>query len=198
MLKSRPNVNFDPMFHIYTDRDSGDVIPSVTTILKRAGYVTSFYKGTDARDEGTEIHELTTMVDDTGMIPGGSSAKVDKCLEQYALFLLECKAKRVRSECLVHSKTYGYAGTLDGAWSIGIEPYNGAILLGDIKTGSTIPSWCKLQLAAYDVADGATILRPPMARFALHLTPDKYKIKMYDQLGDYPVWIETAKKFAGE
>lgn len=198
MFRAKPNLDFDPVLHIYTDRDSGSVVPSVTTILKRAGFVTSFYKGTDARDEGTEIHELTTLVDNTGMIPNGGSNKVDRCLEQYALFLQECKAKRVRSECLVHSKTYGYAGTLDGEWTIGIEPFNGATLLGDIKTGSTVPSWCRIQTAAYDVADGATILRPPMPRFALHLTTEKYKIKMYDQLNDYHVWIETVKKFAQE
>jgi len=197
MLRSRPNVNFDKATHVYTDRDSGEVVPSVTTLLKRAGYVTNFYKGTEARDLGDEIHELSVLVDKNRMIPQGSCKKVDDCLAQYAKFLEDCDAVRVRSESLVHCKSLNYAGTLDGEWAIGVGPYNGAVLVGDIKTGSTVPSWCCLQTAAYDMADGGLIIRKPRTRFALHLTPDKYKIKVYDKINDYHIFAQIAKDFGG-
>ena len=196
LFKSKVSIDFDPIFHTYTDRDTGKSVPSVTTLLQRAGYINArFYKGTEGRDDGTEVHELTRRAD-SGLPVTGSNERISLCMAQYSRFLAECSAQRVRAECIVHSKSLGYCGTMDGEWKIGIEPFNGATLLGDIKTGVTVPSWCKLQTAAYDIADGGMIIRPTRMRFALHLTPETYKIKTYSDDGDYLVWMEIARKFA--
>lgn len=182
-ISPKYHIQFDLDTHTFTARD-GSTVPSVTQVLREHGYVSAFYKGTEARDNGTEIHELTQLFDqDTSVIPQGSNEFVTKSVQMYAQTVLKSKIERVRAEEIVYSPLYNYAGILDGVWK-----FQGELWIGDIKTGSTIPSWCKLQLAAYDIADGGGILRPPMKRFCIHVRPDSCKIKTYDNKEDYNEW----------
>lgn len=185
-LKTNPksHISFDPETHTFTSRD-GAIVPGVTQKLAEKGYVSKFYKGTAARDNGTEIHALTEIVDrNPRIIPRGSNEFVAESIYAYAKFIQSTRLKRVAFEEIVYSPVYNYAGIKDGDWL-----FDGELWTGDIKTGSTIPSWAKLQLAAYDIADGATIIRPPRKRFCIHVRPEGCKIKTYTSYEDYKEWI---------
>lgn len=191
LLRTSPGrlVSFDPVTHTFT-RD-GRIVPSVTQKLVQAGLVTSFYKGTAPRDDGTEIHNLTTFVDiNPKIIPKGSNEKVEACVLNYSRLIKELGIKRIESEAIVYSPIYDYAGITDGVWL-----FQGEEWIGDIKTGSTIPPWAKLQLAAYDIAKGATIIRRPLKRMCLHIRPTwkDCKIKTYIDESDYKKWIDICR-----
>lgn len=189
-LKTNPkyHITFNEETHTFTARD-GRTVPSVTQKLSEKGYVTKFYKGTVPRDNGTEVHALTELVDlNPRIIPKGSNDFVSESIYQYAKFIQSTKLKRIAFEEIIYSPVYDYAGIKDGDWL-----FDGEIWTGDIKTGSTIPSWTRLQLAAYDVADGATIIRPPRKRFCIHVRPTGCKIKTYTDYRDYEEWIGLFK-----
>lgn len=63
--------------HTYTSLDSGEVFPSVTQLLRRAGLVDDRWYTQESRDRGTAVHRLTTDYD------LGALEDVDGCTSRY-------------------------------------------------------------------------------------------------------------------
>ena len=200
-------LQFDGMTHTYRDQQTGKLVPSVTTILKASGLITEFYQGTEARDFGTLVHDgvryhyteddanfhrIVDVVQQWDMDKErqwwDSINRLDEWLDKTGFKIRNC-------ERIVHNRLLGYCGTLD----IDGHDRNGDFWILDIKTGSTVPAWTRLQLAAYDLADGAIVTRKKARRGCIHLRPDKCRLMPeYTEIGDYSIWKELVKKYHAE
>lgn len=140
-------VDFDSDFHEYTI--NGRVIPSVTQILKNAGYIDDRFFTAEARDRGTAVHELCRRYAE-----GVRTDALDRPLENleyvnaFALWMKQNHVYVIKSESTVYGieNSKEYAGRFDILAEI-----NGKKVLVDIKTGGKI-KWHSLQLAAYAMA----------------------------------------------
>jgi hypothetical protein len=182
-------IHFDEDTHTYTN-DDGEVISSVTQILRTMGFG-GFYKDTGAKERGTEIHNAIELELKTPGGYEGDNKYIQSCINRLIEFRLAGNLKVIKSEDLVYSVSFRYAGRYD----VLFEDRNEDRFLCDFKTGTSVASETKLQLAAYDIASGATIYRKPYKRMALHLTDKRCKPVNYDVMGDYDVWKSLVKKY---
>jgi hypothetical protein len=146
--------------------DSGQYLPSVTTILDCYPKPAAFYDwlkkvGEDAdtiRDEagnrGSIVHKLTERYDageEVNLI--SDSGTVDYKLLEWAMFERYVEFRRrfpiniIHSELHLISENLGYAGTLDR-----VIEFNGRLLIIDIKTSNSLYDHYWLQMAAYEKA----------------------------------------------
>jgi len=138
-------VDFNEDFHEYTT--GGVKIPSVTQILKNAGYIDDRFFTSESRDRGTAVHELCRRYADG--IRADDSGRPLESLEYVNAFSNWMKNKKVfvvLSETVVHGDKNQYAGKFDILADIA-----GKKVLVDIKTGVSY-YWHSLQLAAYATA----------------------------------------------
>ncbi len=157
-------MTYDPETHTYYDA-SGAVLPSVTQILKHAGYISDFY-APGAAERGERVHRATEELDRYGEI----LMEVDEEIAPY----VDCyKAWREEHpdhvplawEEIVEGGTLWppYAGRVD--MFMRIPGLDGRVVV-DKKTGQPA-KWHRIQLAAYALASA----QPNAA--ALYLSPDK-------------------------
>lgn len=144
--------------------DSGNYVPSVTTILDCYPKPPSFYDwlkkvGEDAdaiRDEagdrGSTVHKLTERYDageEINLIDP-VTGKIDYKLIEWSMFERYVEFRRrfefevIRSELNLISDKLGFAGTLDR-----VIRFNGRLLIIDIKTSNSLYDHYWLQMAAY-------------------------------------------------
>ncbi len=144
--------------------DSGEPIPSVTTILEAYPKGAQYYKwlkdeGSNADDlmieagrKGSVVHDLTErydkgekieLINETGKM--ALSTYEWAMFERYVDFTKRFNPKHELIEQNVVSEKLGYAGTIDRPKTI----INGRSYLVDIKTGPTIYDYYWCQLAAY-------------------------------------------------
>lgn len=142
----RSRVSFDAGLHEYKD-PYGNVYPSVSAFIKEHWPLnTSMYKnGVAARDRGTEIHELTALVD-TGAISLEDVQGTPHFVEvsSWVKFIERTEFDIIDVELPFINLKYKYAGTLD---RLGIRKGGGLTIL-DLKTGAKA-KWHVAQLGAY-------------------------------------------------
>lgn len=179
--------------HIY--RVDGQVTPGVSEILQASGKVTKFYKGTEARERGTEIHKLLEDYDNGELFPL-QWEHLDPCyLTEYKSFIHGLMANYclISAERLFYHNELNYCGKLDREF---IHKVTGARAVVDIKTGTTLPGFTALQLAAYAMG-----LHPfdylKVERIALHLHPKNktYRIKEFNDPKDFHEWERIVKQY---
>ena len=107
-------ITFDPVLHEY--RHNGIIIPSVTQILKEAGYINSDWYSAEARDRGSAVHDLAERY-----IKGIRQDDIGRLLENleyinaFASWINKVGAYPIETECLVHNTINGkmYGGKFD-------------------------------------------------------------------------------------
>jgi hypothetical protein len=154
---------FDADTHTYSLL--GFEIPSVTKIIKSAGFTSDRKIDPVYAERGTFIHELSERIDNEepfklGLVP----EEWQPFVAAYQMFRDDNRDMEVvKSEYMVFNEKYLYAGTADREFSGGIQ--------GDIKTG-LYQAWHEMQLAAYMEATGCT------KGCDIYLTKDgQYKIR---------------------
>lgn len=161
-------ITFDPVLHEY--RHNGIIIPSVTQILKEAGYINSDWYSAEARDRGSAVHDLCERY-----IKGIRQDDIGRLLENleyvnaFSSWINKVGAYPIETECLVHNTINGkmYGGKFDLLCEI-----KGKRILVDYKTGAKA-KWHPLQLAGYSLAsfeDGSRVNPDGVA--ALYLKAD--------------------------
>lgn len=147
----------------------GQILPSVTDILRSAGIIPLDVGNDEAMARGTFVHEATAIMD-KGLELEEVPEEYEPFIRAYMKFMSSSGAEPVLIEQPVYNALYRYAGTLDRLYLI-----NGERWVADIKTGS-VPDWAPIQLAAY-----ASCLEPPTwKRVAINLREDgSYKVISY-------------------
>lgn len=149
-------LTFDPVTHLY--RLDGDVIPSVTQILKGVGLSDYSHIPADtlqrAAERGTVVHQIIEFYE-KGVLDESS---IDPALRGYFESYLRAKDAGLlfddnrpeEIEKQVFSEKYKYAGTLDQSYCDWIN---------DIKTGQPQPEH-GLQLTAYWMCEHDITAKP--------------------------------------
>ena len=146
-------------------RVNGEVVPSVTQVIKSSGLVDYSHCTEYGRKRGTIIHEVVQLINEGDLDEDSVDPLIRPWISAYRAFLSDCAFRLYRSEMIVHSELYGYAGRFD---MYGRVNKRRAII--DVKTGQIGPD-VEWQLGAYMQAAKECGLRPQTA-FSLQLRPD--------------------------
>lgn len=161
-------LQFDPELHVY--RLHGAVVPSVTQVLRAAGYV-DFYRDltakiaegelsasdgvyaliqrgrrlVEARERGKRVHDALHFMLEDDLDNDSVDEETRGYLESGQKYLAAYVRTIYRAEFRVYSTRFGCAGTLD----ILAQHVNGHLFIGDWKSGNPedVAAW--LQTAAY-------------------------------------------------
>jgi RecB family exonuclease len=153
-------IDFYAPLHQYTDRDTGEVIPSVTQILKAAGIIDDRFYTEEARDRGSAVHTLCERYakGERTDAKGRPLASLEY-VNAFVKWMDEAdddgtELSYMKTEGIIEHELFGirYCGKYD----IFCEQ-NGTSLLVDIKTGAPA-KWHLLQLAAYALAINPTYI----------------------------------------
>ena len=180
MKRNQPIIGFDPDQHVY--KVDGRIVPSVTQIINFDK--PSFYLDNGAAERGTIVHKLLEEHDLGVGMEFLYEVEYRAFLDQYREFLLDMNPVFEGIESPIHHAKLMYCGTIDRAGTI-----NGIPFIADIKTGSSVPSWARLQTAAYAKA----YYKDPekVKRFVIHVNPRKlksYRLYSYDNPADFAEW----------
>ncbi len=181
---SGETVFFDSEKHAYY-LESGEILKSVTEVLKSNGYISTKYMSEDAAIRGSRVHlAIEQMNNGERSLNDFSSSRIYPYLEAYYWFLIDTGFKPDLVEKTVIDPDSKIAGTLDITGTI-----ENANVLIDIKTG--IPcDWHPIQLAAY----AKLAQKETYHRYTLHLNAGTtYRLKdTHRRLGDYnnTKWVD--------
>jgi len=171
----RNDFTFDSEKHVFIQH--GQVVPSVTWVLARAGICDYSFLDEERsqffKERGKSVHWLLQL-EDEGLL---DHRKVPKALRPYRKAYKTWKTRSGFVPLLIEHKfvsPFGFSGILD---RYGKQPINAVL---DFKTGSAA-EWVKYQLAAYALAIQPKIaLARMIRRIALALLPDgTYKVKEF-------------------
>lgn len=130
---------------------------------------------------GTAVHQMCEWYDNGTLKEATLDENLKPYLEGWKKYRKEnpWSAKHLLSETHVMSKIFGYAGTPDRFY----ENKN----LIDIKSGEEL-DLTGLQLAAYEQAVYETFGLRAKRRYAVYLTPGKYRLVPYTSLKDFRIF----------
>lgn len=123
-------VTFDPAGHIYRLRATGEILPSVTQILKAVRVSTDFDEIGQMRadikhaielkrDIGTAVHQACYFYDDNDLVLESVDPQVRPYLDAWAAFRAAYpRLTPAKRERLVYSEAYRFAGTFDGIFLV--------------------------------------------------------------------------------
>lgn len=169
-------VTFEPAGHIYRLRDTGEILPSVTQILRATGVSTDFEALREMgqqrrhaidlkRDIGVALHADAHAFDDDDIVIDGVNAEVRPYLDAYIRFRRDYPHLRPATrERLVYNPAYRYVGTLDGIF----------MLEGELEIAIT--EWWSVQLM-------------PKNRVPYHVTP--YNEDHYTDREKFKAFVTT-------
>ena len=166
-------VTFEPETHTYRD-STGQVVPSVTQILKGAGLLDySMYSGAEyAAARGTAVHLACQYWDEGDLDYDGLDPEIVPYVDAWIRYREDSDFVPCQLEQMVWCASPRYAGTLDRVGMV-----QGHQWLLDIKTGQPHPATA-LQTAAYAEASGLLGLTK---RGAVYLRNDgTYKLEVHN------------------
>jgi hypothetical protein len=173
-------LTFDEGTHTY--RLDGQVVPSVTQVIRPLFASAQQWWKDEHRERGTKVHEATFLYDHDNL-PEPYDPEIAGYVEAYVRFREETGWSMWVAEKRICSQHYRFGGTLDRLFTTD----DGATVLVDIKTSRTVSKVAGLQLAAYSLAfeemeHGCYIVNH---HYALHLSPDgKYRLVRFDDMAE--------------
>src|SRR5258708_2280329 len=169
-------LEFDPVSHTYFV--NGEIMPSVTQILKLAGLVDDQWFTEFGRWRGSAVHKATMYFDEGDMDRRTLDAAVKPFVADWKKFREQTGFTPTMIEKQFYDEMYGYCGTPDRrGYFIGGKSEDSNELI-DIKTypGGKAPWWTRYQLAGYGrLLDRFRIFR----RYAVVLTGHGANIEEY-------------------
>jgi hypothetical protein len=140
-------LEFYPALHEY--RDGETVVPSVTQLLKSAGFIDERFYTEEARDRGSAVHALCERYAQ-GCRTDGKGRRLEELayVNAFAAWVKGKGVYAISTEAMIDHVIDGfrYCGRYDLLAEIG-----GRRVLVDIKTGSPT-KWHPIQMAMYAVA----------------------------------------------
>lgn len=144
-------VTFEAGPHIYRRRDTGRIVPGVTSVLKATGHIDDTWFTEESQQRGTWVHEATVSSDKDEALrePTESAQWLGNCdewwsyLESYERFVEVARPIVLASELMLYDPELDVAGTCDRLWIL-----KDRLWLPDFKAGAK-EKWHPLQTAAY-------------------------------------------------
>ena len=184
-------IKLNPETHIYKDTDTGRIIPGVTSIIGDAGLSNFNAVNPDVLERsqkfGGAVHLTTALYDEDDLDMDSLDPALKLCLEAWIKFRKDVGFIVHRTEQIVYSKKYDYAGTYDR-----IGYMAGVKALIDIKTGTSLPKTIALQTSAYmeGYNEGKKREERIKRRLVIQLLEDgTYKMKEYKERSDFSVFL---------
>lgn len=182
-------LQFDEESHTY--RYSGQVVPSVTQILKPVSPDFTFVpseKLERARLLGNAVDAAICLFEKKQLDESSLAPVIRSYLDAWIEFKSMSGWETIDTQERVYSEKYGYAGTLDLRGII-----NNQIAVLDIKRTLVIPAHAGPQTAAYAAATVADV------RYALHLKPlnvaRRWVLERLDSTNDWIVFMSCLTIF---
>ena len=175
-------LSFDEALHEY--RFMGQVVPSVTTVLKPLvdfGGIPAQVLALKA-DLGTRVHTACEFWDDDDLDDASLDADVRPYLDAWVKFKRDTGSVVLLNEQRVMEPMLGFAGTLDRVMTV-----QGRKTLLDIKTGAQISAAAGPQTAAYFRALGDMSVQD---RAIVRLRPDgTYRFDLMTGANDWSLFL---------
>lgn len=182
-------IELDPVTHVYRRLDTGRVVPSVSSILRKSKVRDApFGAGSPAGSErayvmeralkrGTEVHRLARAIDETGDVADAFDDYFDPAVllpetvnyvSAYQKFLDTSGYVPLAWETLVYHQPFNYAGRVDGVGWLQTRR-----IMIDRKTDSALHRAVWLQLSFYRLAWDTMFPDEPIhATYAVKLQND--------------------------
>lgn len=158
-------MEFNEDLHLYTWR--GEVIPSVTQILKEFGFIDDQWYTEEAKIRGRAVHKACELWDKGTLNPNSLHASLEGYLEAWKRFTVETGFESELIEHRVVNPIYRYAGTLDRVGVMHKVAGGPRKTLLDIKSG-VAQRWAALQVGGYE----ACFLKKDYHRMVVELRKD--------------------------
>ncbi len=158
-------ITLEPTTHTYTLVGIG-IVPSVTKILSDMGMLPEYPDVEFYRKRGQAVHKACALLVNGSLDLGSTDSRIHGFIQSFQKFLKRTDFKPERIECMVWSKAFRIAGTLDYHGLLGGQP---TIL--DLKSGEPAEA-AALQTAAYAALLKECANVPTVRRLTLRLDPD--------------------------
>jgi hypothetical protein len=173
------NFTFDPKTHTY--RIDGQVVPSVTQILKDVGLINTRFYDDYGADRGSKVHLAVHYYDMGELDEDTLDPALVPYLDGWKKFLKDTGWKVERSEDPIWHQSLLYAGTFDKVMRMSDKEK--AVV--DVKSGAVEPA-VRIQLSAYAEALGGSKLR----RYAVQLPGNRhYGLFPFEDKTDRSIWL---------
>jgi hypothetical protein len=176
------NFRFDQTDHRYIDLDTGEDLPSITSMLMRVGLVDDTWMDEQGRARGTAVHELTKLYDLDAL-------DVETCRSPFRPYLLaHVKAMSILrptmlavEEAMVHP-VLRFGGRPDR-----IVTLNGRRGVWEIKSGTPERAHaCQTALQAILAELKTGLPADAHARYACYLRPNgRFKVEEFTDRRDF-------------
>lgn len=185
IIQEATMISFDAKNHEY--KHQGKRVPSVTQILADCKLIDlsmvpeRFLHA--ACEFGGVVHSATEYFDKGELDYNSISDEVNAYIDAWDLFIKQFSVQIIEIEMRVHSKKYGFAGTLDR-----VAIVNGKISILDIKSGSPQKAYA-CQTAAYALAYREMTGEKKLDRYCVFLDEKKYRLKKHEDKLDENMFL---------
>jgi len=191
----KPSFAFDAAQHEYVELPSGRILPHITGLLERAGWVDKQWYTDECRTRGTAVHTLTADYD-IGAIedPASVVSAYSGWLHAHVAAMRLIGAKRfTHIEVPLVSATYQYGGRPDR----GLEMY-AALSVLEIKSGAYDRAHeVQTALQAILLADEWHIPAEAIQRYGLYLQRNgKFKLEQFIKRQDFDEAHRIIREYA--
>lgn len=174
-------------------RLDGEVIPGITSVLKRVGLVDDSYYNIEARDRGSAVHAAIEFLQEGDLKRESLAPLLIPYVEAWERFRDEMGWEPIeRPELLVGSETLRYGTLIDGVGRLRGAPL---VTVANWKTGSGPSPWWAIQSAGETIAYSETYGRSVagLRRAAVLLMVDgRYRFIPHDDRNDFAVFRGAA------
>lgn len=179
-------LTFDEARHEY--RLAGQLVPSVTGILKDNGLIDDRWFTEAARQRGQAVHAAAHYLDEGDLDWSSVHPELVGYLRSWEAYKAHRKGPRIDAiELRVFDPLYQVAGTLDRVMLLGNSRW--IIDLKTVGAGSSAsaPSWARFQTAAYEAMFRREYGGPMLRRGAIVLQADGSlpRLVEYEDAGDW-------------
>lgn len=185
---------FDARAHAYTSLDTGEQLPSITQMLETCGLSDPTWYTDASRARGVAVHKLTADFD-------LGALDVATCTSRYRGWLLgHVQAMTILQPAILQVEQpsvhplYRFGGRPDRVWN-----YDGAVCVGEIKSGPPEPSHAiQTALQAILIAPAYRLPPPSIGRFGLYLKESgKFKVEQFNRRADFDEALRVIRRCCG-
>lgn len=188
----RAEFRFDALAHEYTDALTGEVLPHITGMLERAGYIDSEWYTPASQARGIGVHRLTADYDLGALDPARCDSVYRGWLLAHVAAMNALRPEILAVEEPIVHPVYRYGGRPDRVWKL-----NGIVGVPDLKSGQPEKSHpIQTALQAILVSTEVGLPAQSIARWGLYLKSNgKWKLVPHTDPADFHRAFDLIRRF---